>query len=278
MGRNSVVTNQSQLTFHCLDFEEMSKERRSQLYQELYAESEDMMYKFQDLFSSTTDSLCTREVPVRELCRHLQCLGQLKPTFKDSGEPVLRGQLQGLRKCQSIDDAMSVVNSYCSFFNYRMLEHIINKLGTERDKENLAKYKEEFTTYGERHVFRCPSELGEINEDHVSLFVTLDEAFDNCNVNHLSAFVSNLQKVLNISNITLRLCNIVPGSLKLTFQLPLFVQQTIFPLSNKQEESLAILGIKQLFCGNYHFTRRDEKVIKLTIVNRYLVCCACVLF
>ena len=239
----------------------MSEEKRRELHQKLYAESEDMMYKFQELFSSITDSLRRRNIPAKELTRHLECLGQLKPTFDDSGEPVFRHQLPELRKSESIDDAMSVVNKYCSFFNYRMLEHIIKKLGTEHDKLKLDQYKEDFAKYGERHVFECPPEVGEISEEEqANMFVTLDDAFDNCNVNHLSAFVSNLQKVLNISDITLRLCHIGPGSLKLIFQLPHFVQQDIFPLSSEQETNLSSLGVVQLSCGDYQFIRRQTKV------------------
>ena len=208
-----------------------------------------------------TESLVVRKVTAKILARHLECLGQLKPTFDDSGEPVFRHQFPELKKSESVDDAMSVVNKYCSFFNYQMLEHIIEKLGTEQDKLKLAKYKEDFAKYGERHVFECPSEVGEMSEEGQSnMFVTLDDSFDNCNANHLSAFTSNLQKVLNISNKTLRLCRIGPGSLKLIFQLPLLIQRAIFPLSSDQEADLVCLGIMQLSCGDYQFTVDDIMV------------------
>ena len=84
------------LTFHCLNLKELSDKKRRELHQKLYAESEDMMYKFQELFTSTTDSLRRRNIPVKELIRHLECLGQLKPTFDDSGEPAFRHQFPEL--------------------------------------------------------------------------------------------------------------------------------------------------------------------------------------
>ena len=260
-GTTFEVTTKPHLTFHCLSLKDMSKEEKQQLHQKLYTESEDMMYKFQELFSSTTNSLQERNIPVRQLVRQLECLGQLKPTFEDSREPVFRCQLPELRKTESVDDAMSVVNNYCSFFNYRMLEHIINKLGSEQDKLNLVRYKEDFRKYGERHVFECPSDVAEMSEEgHANMFVTLDETFENCSVSHLWSFVGNLQKVLNISDVTLRLCHIGPGSLKLIFQLPHFVQQAIFPLSSEQEVALACLGVVQLSCGDYWFSRQEMKV------------------
>ena len=251
----------SKFTFPYLRFQHLSEAAEQRLRQRLYAESEDMMYKFQDLFTSTANSLSSRKVPVRELAHNLGCLGHLKPTFKNSREPPLSENLRELKRTETIDDAMSVINMYCSFFNYRILEHIINKLGVEQDRVNLARYKEDFARYGERHIFECPAVVGEMSEEgQANMFVTLDDSFDNCNVNHLYAFVSNLEKVLRMDNVSLRLCRIAPGSLKLIFQLPLSVQREIFPLSCDQESALAGLGVVHLSCGDYQFNRQEKMV------------------
>ena len=242
--------------------DQLSKEEKELLHQRLHADSEDMMYKFQQLFSATSRSLKQRNIPTTVLTSHLECLGSVKPTFKDSGLPPLRHQLPGLANAKTVDAVMSVVKDYCSFFNYRMLEHIINEVGAEQDKQSLAKYKEEFAKYGERHVFECPSEVGRMSEEgHANMFVTLDDSFDNCTVNHLQSFISNLRKTLNISStIVLKLCRIESGSLKLTFQLPHFVLQDIFPLSHEQEAELFSLGVIQFSCGDYLFSRQENVV------------------
>ena len=139
-----------------------------------------------------------------------------------------------------------------------MLEHIIQKLRTEHDKDNLATYKEDFAKYGERHVFECPSVVGKMNEKgHTNVFVTLDDSFDNCNVNHLQSFVGNLQKALGLSSdAVLTLYCIESGSLKLILQLPHSFQQAIFLLSMKIEELLADLHVVELSCGDYQFTSK----------------------
>ena len=263
------ATAKSCHTFPYLDPNEGEKER---LYERLCSESEDMIYKFQELFSATRDSLRERKVPVIELIHHLECLGPVKPTYKDTGLPPLRHQLPGLGNAETVDAVMSVVKDYCSFFNYRMLEHIINEFGTQQDKVNLARYKEDFEAYAECRVFECPSEVGHMSEEgHANMFVTLDDSFDNCTLSHLNVFISNLRKTLNISSdVVLKLCRINPGSIKLTFQLPHFVQQAIFPLSSEQEAALAGLGVVQLSCGDYQFPRQEIKV-KLTDLNKRLL-------
>lgn len=99
------------------------------------------------------------------------------------------------------------------------------------------------------------SEIG-----HANMIVTLDVSYESYTVSHLYAFVSNLQRVLNIPAMLLRLCHIGVGSLKLIFQLPLSLQQAVFPLSSEQEEKLASLGVEQLSCGDYQFNRQGIEV------------------
>ena len=245
-----------------------SLEKKEQLYERRCVESERIIYKFQELFTATKKSLRDEKVSVTELVGHLECLGVIKPTFKDSGLPPLRHKLPGLANAETIDTVMSVVKDYCSFFNYHMLEHIINEFGTKQDKQNLASYIEGFTKYAECCITQCPSEVGKMNEDgYANLFVTLDDSFDNCTVSHLNVFIGNLRKILNIpSNVVLRLCRINLGSIKLIFQIPLFVQQSIFPLFSHQEAELSSLaGVVQLSCGDYQFTSlRQEAKVNLT--------------
>ena len=92
------------LTFQCLNLKSMTNAEKEQLHQKLYTKSEDniMMYKFQDLFSSTTDSLQQKKIPAKELARQLQCLRQLKPTEKNSEEPVFGCRVQKIKKMESL--------------------------------------------------------------------------------------------------------------------------------------------------------------------------------
>ena len=232
----------------------MDKDEKEQLHQRLFSESENMEYKFQELFKAIRRSMVDRQISVRELLKHLDCLGSIKPLYKGSKLPVFGCQVPRLIETENVDNAMSVISSYCSFFNYRIVECIIENLGTEQDKTNLKQYKEEFRVYAQHHVFQCPAELGEISEDgHANMFVTLDLIYDSYNISHLCSFVSNLQRVLKIPAISLRLCRIGPGSLKLIFQLPNSVQQLIFPISSDQIADLSSLGVMELSCGDYQY-------------------------
>ena len=265
---DSVPSKSARYTFPLLDLKKMNEDEKERLHQRLFAESERMERKFQALFKATRLSLVERNIPVGDLLKHLDCLGSIKPLYIGSELPVFGCQIPRLRETENVDNAMSVISSYCSFFNYHILEEIIENLGTSQDKTNLEKYKELFSVYAQRHVFECPTEVGEISEDgHANMFVTLDVMYESYTVSHLYAFVSNLQRVLKIPAMSLRLCRIGPGSLKLIFQLLLSLQQVIFPLSSDQEADLASLGVVELSCGNYQFTILDIMVCKPHLFN-----------
>ena len=170
----------------------MDEDEKERLHQRLFAESENMEYKFQELFKATRKSLVDRQISVLELLKHLDCLGSVKPLYIGSELPVFGCQLSWLRETEDVDNAMSVISSYCSFFNYRIVEEIINSLGTKQDKKNLEKYMGDFSEYAQRHVFKCPSEVGELIEDgHANMFVTLDLIYDSYNVSHICSFINN---------------------------------------------------------------------------------------
>ena len=251
----------------------MDEDEKERLHQKLFAESESMEDKFQELFKATRMSLVQRKISTGDLLEHLDCLGSVKPLYKGSELPVLGRQLPELRKT-GVDNAMSVISGYCSFFNYRIIKCIIDNLGTEQDVQNLEKYEKEFSTYAKCHVFECPSEVGEMSEiGHANMFVTLDATYDSYTVSHLYAFVSNLQRILKIPAVSIRLCRIGSGSLKLIFQLPHIIQQDIFPLSSHQEAELVCLGVVELSCGDYQFSRQ-ETMVMIVLLNRlvYSVC------
>ena len=240
----------------------LSPEQKQRCYERVSSKSQEMGIKFQKFFTATKKSLREEKVPVSELVGHLECLGFIKPTFKDTGLSPLRHQLPKLSNAEHVDDVMTVVKDYCSFFNYHILAHIVDEFGTPKDKENLAAYKADFEEYAQCCVIEGSMEVGKMSEEGFSnMFVTLDDSFDNCTLSHHNVFIADLRKALNISSdVDLRLCYINRGSIKLTFQLPHSLRQDIFPLSPEQESSLAALGVVELSCGDYQFTRQQNKV------------------
>ena len=81
--------------------------------------------------------------------------------------------------------------------------------------------------------------------------------YEQFTVKELKSFRYRLSKIFYVSpQSVLRLCQVEEGCLQLTFQVPSFVQQEIFPLSSEQESALAAEGVIKLTCGDYLFTAK----------------------
>ena len=199
VSQECAPSKKPRLSFPLLNLKDMSPDERERRYRQAYDESANMMSKFQQLFNSTRKSLVHRNISVKDLLKYLDCFDLFQPKIEGSELPVLGRRLPELRKLKDVDDVISEISNYCSFINYRIVEEIIDNLGSEQDKANLKKFKEEFSEYAQRLVFECPAELGEMSEiGHANMFVTLDEVCESYTISHLCAFVNNLERVLKM--------------------------------------------------------------------------------
>ena len=234
------------------------------------------MIRFQELVSGTIESLIQQSVSQDKLVSHIMTLGAFDPVFKEPQVPVLCYRLKELKAANTMYEIFLVLNDYFSFFNYQLVEHIIKALGTKENKAELQKYKEDFNQYAKRRIFECLPEFGPVSdENHADIFVKLDSQYDNYTVAEIEEFRRKLSKLFRVSSKgILRLCQVDKGCVQLTFQMPLFVQQEIFPLSREQERSLAAMGVIRLTCGEYQFLVKSICEVSLyhSIVNMIIYC------
>ena len=246
-------------SFSYLKVSGLSPEQQEGLRIRLCVESEDIVRKFGHLHSRVYESLCKRNVPVAKLVAHLLSLRAFDPVYKDSQKPALQSFIKELRSAGSIKDVLLIiVRDYDSFFNYHVIEHIVDGLGTDQDRAELQNYEKEFDEYSKRRVYECPLEYGPKSDaEHVDLVVKVDSVCEEFTVKELKKFQYRLGRIFCVSpQCVLRLCRVEERCLQLIFQVPSFVQQEIFPLSSEQERALAAGGVIRLTCGDYQFTAK----------------------
>ena len=246
------------ISFPYLKVSGLSLEQQERLRIRLCVESEDIVSKFGHLHSRVYESLCERNVPVDKLVTHLLSLGAFDPVHKESQKPALETFFQELRNARSIEDVLYIIRNCISFFNYHVIEHIVNELGTDQDRTELQSYEREFDEYSKRRIYECPPVYGPMsNADHADLVVKLDSVYEKFTVKELKKFEYRLSRIFCVSpQSVLRLCQVEEGCLQLIFQVPSFVQQEIFPLSSEQESDLAAEGVIRLTCGDYQFAAK----------------------
>ena len=198
-------------------------------------------------------------MPLDELVAHVMTLGAFKPVFKESQVPLFQYCFKELEAADSIPKIFLVLKDYFSFFNYHIIEHIIEELGTEEDKERLRTYKKDFSQFAKRRIFECQPEFGPVSDaGHADIFVKLDSTCKKYTIEEIEVFRHKLSEILRVSSQgVLRLCRVVKGCFQLTFQVPSFVQQEIFPLSREQEMLLETKGVIALTCGEYQYLDKD---------------------
>lgn len=239
----------------------MGEEDKEKLGLTLYEDSIEIISNFHHLSSATLKSFQHSQISSKDIAFTLTVQKAAEDVNEDLECLQLRKLLPGLRNIEDMEHVMWEISSYCSYFNFHMLERIIDRLGAEKDKANLTRYKEGLCKYGERDLSRCPSRVGTMKEEgFANMFVTLDEVHSNCTLNQLQGLSTKLQTIFNISNVELRLCYIFPDSINLMFQIPLSIQSAIFPLSSEQQEALVNLGFSQLSCGDYQVDKNGDQV------------------
>ena len=226
--------------------------QKQELDGKLRIESKQIMIQFQKLVSATIESLDRQNITLDKLLCNVMTLGSLKPVFEEPQVPALHHRFKELKAADTIPKFFLVLNDYFSFFNYHIIEHIIEELGTEEDKAKLQRYKDDFNQYAKQRVHKFMPEFGPLSDsDHAEIFVKLDSQYDNYTVAEIEEFRHKLCDILNISECILHLCRIDEGCFQLMFQVPSSVQERIFPLSRGQEKALANMGVIRLTCRKY---------------------------
>ena len=236
----------------------LTPEQQERLKVRLCVESEEIVHKFWRLHSRVYESLRERSIPVDRLVAHLLLLDTFDPVSKHAQKSLLQTFSQELQNADSIEKVLCIIKEYISFFNYHVIEHIVDGLGTDQDKVELQNYKKEFDEYSKRRIIECPPVYGPMsNADHAELIMKLDSVYEKFTVKELKKFEYRLSRTFCVSpQSVLRLCRVEEGCLQLIFQVPSFVQQEIFPLSNEQESALAAEGVIRLTCGDYQFAAK----------------------
>ena len=231
------------LSFPNIIDEAYDERTRKKLEQRLRIETENIMYKFFILRNKFLDSLEDRNFPISRLVRYLEdteCISQ---------DP------------KNLVDVQRIIKANSSFFNYRLVEYLIELAGTDTDKKRFRSYEKDFLDYAQRRIYECSSTFGTTSAPtDTELLVKLDSNYDHYSVIKLQAFQDKLCVILGRKNYILRLLSIEKGCFKLVYAIPYHIQGTIFPLTTKQEADLTKLGVLQLICNEYHFLNKKNEV------------------
>lgn len=204
-------------------------------------------------FSRFNTAICTslinQEVSIKVLARTLRDLRAFQPSEADT--PLLRDRFDAIKAARDVDDVFDILADYVSFFSFHITEHIVENLGTSDDKKLLANYKGELAEYCKRNIFECPCYSAP--KPGVANLLMKVEGVEKYNLKHLAELISQVSTAISVSQHTLQLCSVERGGVQLNFQVPHFVKEAIFPLTDEQRESLASRQIILVRCEKWTY-------------------------
>ena len=129
------------------NWEDMTQEERKAIKEALVDENRKVKRNFTIYFRRISRSFERRGAKLNELKMTLN----LGLATKESSENIA--------SAKSVDDVFVILSSHSSFFNYQLLEDIVEDLGNEEEQQLLTEYKNEILKpYLNRSIFEVPSD------------------------------------------------------------------------------------------------------------------------
>ena len=231
-------THSNNNLFPYLDVENLDEDIKDDLIQTLTNDLAEIMNCFAELLDKTAVSIGRRgepEVIVERLI--IRALGVGAFDHPHIQKPLLKEDEVKLNCSKTVDAAFIILRHHMSFFNFELLQHIINseELCTHEDRKRMKEYCSKFDKFCRRKVFEVPPDVyGQPRSDckRKSFVVLMTRHEEERNLICVRAAKHKIATILKLKVSTLHLHRIDEGSLLLVFSVPEFVAQCLFPLSD----------------------------------------------
>ena len=239
-------------------FQQLSSSEREELKGMLCDDVRKMKRLFGSLVTTTCDSVEER-IPVVKFAKHILALGAYDPAPEERDRSLLDEHRQEIKGAGSISEIFIILSAYWNYLSYEILEYIIEHYGTSDDAKRLKDYSVKLHDFCKRRIFEFPMPVrGNGTENKSSpkqeeLYVKLDVR-DDIPSEQFNQIKGRIAKILHVRPATLQIFSIDKGCVQLTFLIPKFVAQKIFPLSEEQTSALSKdVSLIRLECGDYTF-------------------------
>ena len=198
----------------------MSNDQLLMLRERLYEETDKLKFNFASLMFDLKRDL-ERRLSVEEVVDIL--------VFYDKKKFV-----GVFAECTSFSAVFRKVRGFVSFFDYDLLEHLIDRYGSDLIKKELDEYKSYFLEFSQRRVTECPSNaFSDSGSSEKVLVLIADKIIEDLTLDELKAFNRRVNKILG--NKLVKLVHVIRGSICLTFQI---FEDSNFVITEEQRQAL----------------------------------------
>ena len=238
-------------------FQELSSSEQDEFMARLYDDEENMKLLFGSLVTATCYS-AQKNVSIGIFRASILALGAYEPVPGERDRSLLDEHRNEIKAAESIADIFTILAPYWNYLSYEILKYVIKEHGTSDDRGRLKDYKEKLNIFCKRRIFEVPllesgSDTSNTCPNQVEFVVKFDKPED-ITVKEFRQIRKQIAKVLHVKVAAFKICRVDVGCVQLTFLIPKFVAQEIFPLSHEQTSALSKdASVIRLECGVYVF-------------------------
>ena len=180
--------------------------------------------KFLALADKARQAVNLLGITLQQFCMLLM---QVPASMKDEKIIIryFKESIQVFEQCSSIDAIFYHLNFYWDFLNYGLLEHIIDRLESDKFKQEMEKYKHELTAFRKTttlrefsHVMHCKSTKAPCNLR--KLVTKHNKSWMDRTLEEVEQFQEKFSVKFSLSKFSLILIQIEKGSVLITWCLP----------------------------------------------------------
>ena len=246
-------------------FQQLSPSKQEELKTILDDDVGEMKRLFGRLVTKTHRSVKER-ISVEEFAVSMLALGAYEPAPEERGQSLLNEHREEIKKAESISKIFNILSAYWNYLSYEVLEYIIELYGTSDDTGRLKRYNEELQNFCKHRLFELPlpesgGGTGSPRQEEFSVKLNVRE---DITIKELRQIKGRIAKVLHVKSATLVIDHMDGGCVQITFLIPKFVAQEIFPLSKQQTSALSRdASVIRMECGEYVFEVLEQLFTKL---------------
>ena len=238
-------------------FQQLSSSDQDELMAKLYDDEESMMLQFGSLVTKTCSSIQER-IPIDVFRVSVLSLKAYEPALGEGDQGLLGEHSGEIKAAKSIADIFAILAPYMNYLNYEILKYIIKEHGTNDDRVRQKDYKNKLNEFCGRRIFEvpllesgsdtsntCPNQLKFVIKFDIPKGITGKESL---------RIRKQVAKILHVKLAAFLIWRVDKGCVQITFLIPKFVAQKMFPLSSEQTTVLCKdVSVIRLECGDYVF-------------------------
>ena len=245
-------------------FQQLSPSEQDELKVMLDNDVKKMKLLFGCLVTKTRDSVEQR-ISAVDFAVSILALGAYEPApgglegRERRDRPLLDEYSDEIKRAKTLSEIFNILSAYWNYLNFEILEYIIEHYGTSDDNERLKSYKEELCKFCKRRIFELPSSEscssnGNAMNPRQEKFNVKFNVSEDITCEAILQMRGRIAEILHVKLAALIIVRVDAGCVQLTFLIPKFVAQEIFPLSDDQTSALSKdVAVIRLECGDYVF-------------------------